>query len=199
MDAQLSIHSVPDELAPDKAIAAAKALRLVYVRLDDETSLESCADIIAIAADSDGWMPVAADLDFGAAQRAAAAGNRAMIDASLPCRFAVNAEPDWMVARSAISRGDQPPNRVPEAEPSKVVALRKEDEQFSTQAYETALVLLCQTAGQPLTAAVAAGQLARTTGQPALYDEATRVLCKVFPWLPDAMQRQPSGVTPDAS
>lgn len=61
---------------------------------------------------------------------------------------------------------------------------------YSTAAYETALVLMAQSQGNPLKAAAVASMLARTTEDDDLYHEVIAALCGPFPWLAPALVQQ---------
>jgi hypothetical protein len=64
----------------------------------------------------------------------------------------------------------------------------EEVEVFSTQAYETAMVLMTMTEGNPLRAAAQAHALGRTTGDEDFYTEVKAALVHAFPWLESTLR-----------
>jgi hypothetical protein len=63
-----------------------------------------------------------------------------------------------------------------------------EVEVFSTQAYETCMVLMTMTEGNPLRAAAQAHALGRTTGDEDFYTEVKAALVHAFPWLESTLR-----------
>lgn len=165
----------------DLRVNAVKGVRAARKALGDELggSLARSLEVVRAVYDEGKPVLIGRHPDIGVIR---AAGVEA--ESSGGCTVAVDLTPEEVFASTpdnpASGAGDEWAE--PPADPDKQPDETREP--LSSAAYETAMVLLCITDGNPVMAMITAGSLKRSTQDADLYEEVQAAILRVFPPAP---------------